>query len=518
MRASSHATEDQSETIAFLAAPATHGGAAVERIDTHGSTVVLAGAFAYKLKRAVHYPYMDFSTLERRRWACEAELALNRHAAPELYLGVESIRRRADGTLALGGAGTPVDWVVKMRRFASEDLLDRRAAAGVLDAALALALADRVRRFHEDAERRFDQGGAEALRRVIAGNDEGLIEAGPGTFARAKVERLRQASDAALARVVGLLDARRDAGFVRRCHGDLHLGNICLWQGKPVPFDAVEFNDAIGNVDTLYDLAFLLMDLDRRALLGLANLLFNRYLAPAADAELQGLAALPLFLSARAGVRAQTLAASTAAQGDPATAAARRAEAALYLDLALGYLTPPAPLLVAIGGVSGTGKSTLARALAPRLGAVPGALRLASDGIRKRLLGREETARLGPESYHPDVTLRVYGSMRARAGAALSAGHAAVADAVHGRPEERRAIEDVARRARALRGALARGTRGFARDAHCGARERRVRRDGRGAARPTRLPGRPRRLDPHRRGCECLGNLRPGACRPRHLT
>jgi len=438
-----HNVEDQSAAIAFLASPATHGGAAVERIDTHGSVVVLAGDFAYKLKRAVRFPYMDFSTFERRRAMCEAELALNRRAAPEIYLGVEPIARRADGALALGGLGQAVDWVVKMRRIPAEDFLDRRAARGAFDDGLALALADRVRRLHDEAAFRPDLGGAEGIRRVIEGNERGLVEAG---FARATIARLREASDAALRRIAGLLDGRRDARFVRRCHGDLHLGNICLWRGKPLPFDAIEFNDEIGNIDVLYDLAFLLMDLDRRGLRASANLVLNRYLAAADDAELAGLAALPLFLACRAGIRAQTLAAAAAAQSVAAAAAARRAEAEAYLELALGYLTPAAPVLVAIGGVAGTGKSTLAKALAPGLGAAPGALHLRSDAIRKRLLGRRERDRLGPEGYQPEVTARVYAALRGRAGAALAAGHGAIADAVHGRPEERRAIEDVARR------------------------------------------------------------------------
>jgi aminoglycoside phosphotransferase family enzyme/predicted kinase len=453
MSAPSHVIEDQSEVIAFLADPRTHGGAAVERIDTHGAVVVLAGERAYKLKRAVRFPYMDFSTLALRRRACEAELELNRRTAPELYLAAEPVVRTRAGALAIGGEGETLDWVVVMRRFDQEALLDRRAARGALDQRIMTDLADAILRFHAAAEPRPEQGGAEGIARVVAGNDRGLREAGADVLDPAKTERLRQRSDAALERVGPLLEARRTAGLVRHCHGDLHLRNICLIEGRPTLFDAIEFNDQIACIDVLYDLAFLLMDLDHRGLGGLGNLVFNRYLSEGARrdglGDLAGLAALPLFLSCRAGVRAQVGAAGAAAQPDQDRAARLIAEARDYLDLALRYLDPPGPRLVAVGGLSGTGKSTLARAIAPLLQPTPGAVLLRSDVIRKHLLGRDPLARLGPEGYTAELTARVYDTMRERARAALAAGHSVVADAVHGRADERAAIAAVARELKA---------------------------------------------------------------------
>lgn len=449
MGAPSHVVEAQDEVIAFLTDPRTHGGAEVARIDTHGAIVVLAGDRAYKLKRAVRFPYMDFSTLALRRRAAEAELALNRRTAPTLYLAVEPVTRTPSGALAMGGVGPAVDWLVVMRRFDQEALFDRLAAKGALDARLMRELADAVLRFHAAAEPRPDHGGAAGIARVVAGNDQALREAGRAVFPQDKVAALKRASEAMLARKAALLEARRERGLVRHCHGDLHLGNICLFEGRPTLFDAIEFNEEIACVDVLYDFAFLLMDLDHRALRRLANLGFNRYLSDGArDGELGdlgGLAALPLFLACRAGVRAQVSAAAATAQPDQ-RAARRLVEAARsYLDLALAYLAPPQPRLVAIGGLSGAGKSTLAQALAPDLGAAPGALVLRSDVIRKHLAGRDELSRLGPASYTPEASARVFETIRERARVALAAGQAVIADAVYGRMQERAMIESVAR-------------------------------------------------------------------------
>lgn len=456
MGAPSHVVEDQSETIAFLADPRSHGGVAVERIDTHGAIVVLAGDRAYKLKRAVRFPYMDFSTVALRRRACEAELTLNRRTAPALYLGIEPIVRTPSGALALGGQGgidrLVVDWVVIMRRFDQGALFDRLAARSALDTTLMTALADEILRFHEAAERRPEHGGAEGVKRVMAGNDQGLREAGPDVFEAEKVVRLRELGNGALERTWPLLEARRASGLVRHCHGDLHLRNICIFEGRPTLFDAIEFNDQIACIDVLYDLAFLLMDLDHRGLPALGNLVFNRYLSEGSRhdglGDLGGLSTLPLFLSCRAGVRAQ-VGAATAAATQPNAAVARRIveEARAYLDMAICYLHSPKPRLVALGGLSGTGKSTLAHVLAPFIGPPPGAVVLRSDVIRKHLLGRDAFRRLGPEGYTAEATARVYEAMRERARMALLAGHSVVTDAVHGRAEERAALEAVARAA-----------------------------------------------------------------------
>ncbi|MFZ2006057.1 MAG: AAA family ATPase, partial [Stellaceae bacterium] len=239
----------------------------------------------------------------------------------------------------------------------------------------------------------------------------------------------------ALDRVGPLIDRRRAAGKVRRCHGDLHLRNICVIDGKPVLFDCIEFSDAFASIDVLYDLAFLLMDLDHQGHRASANLVLNRYLDLTEEAD--GLAAMPLFISLRAAIRAHVTA---SAGGAPE-------EALAYLGHACAALEPAAARLIAVGGLSGTGKSTLAAALGPGLGPTPGARLLRSDVIRKRLLGLDPEARLPQSAYTAEATRRVYAAMRNRAADALRAGYCAILDAVALRPEERQAFAMVAKKA-----------------------------------------------------------------------
>lgn len=438
---------DQREVLDFLSqADSLPGAGPVERIDTHISAVFLKGERAYKLKRARRLPYLDFSTLALRRAACEAEIAVNRRTAPDLYLGTGAVTRGPEGGLELDGGGPVVDWLVVMRRFEQDALFDRMAERGALDAEIMAALAEAVARFHKEAEPRPDMGGRAGMDEVIEGNARSFAEVGEGVFDARAVDRLMAASRAALEAVGDLLDARRAAGRVRHCHGDLHLRNICLIDGRPTLFDAIEFSESIAVIDVLYDFAFLLMDLEERGLRALANVAFNRYLALTGD--LEGLGALPLFLSCRAAIRAH-VSATAAAQRDAAEAKRLRREARVYLEMALAFLAPPRPRLVAIGGISGTGKSTLGRALAPELGPAPGALHLRSDLIRKELAGVAPLTRLDESGYRREMTVRVYEALRRRAETVLRAGHAVVADAVYGDAGERAAIEAAARAARA---------------------------------------------------------------------
>lgn len=442
-----HQVADQSEAAAFLEDPATHGGQPVERFDTHAAMVFLAGERAYKIKRAVKYPYMDFSTLERRRWACEREIALNRRTAPSLYLRALPIGRAGDGRLALGGDGEIVEWAVEMKRFDQTGLFDRLAQDGRLSADLMAALADAIVAFHAAAEtldpETAPHAGAEGFRWVFEENLEELAER-PDLFPPEAVARLSEAGRARLSRAEALLDARLRDSKVRRCHGDLHLRNICLVDGAPTLFDCVEFNDDLACIDVLYDLAFLLMDLEHRGLGGFANLVFNRYLTRTGD--LSGLGVLPLFLAARALIRAKVSASAEASQEDPAARAGLETEARAYFAESAAYLDPAPPSLTAVGGLSGTGKTTLARGLAPDLGPPPGALHLRSDVIRKELWGIGELDPLPPAAYEPAVGARVYDAILERAAQALEAGCAVIADAVYARPGERDALEGLARR------------------------------------------------------------------------
>jgi uncharacterized protein len=435
-------TEDQTPVVEFLAAPSTHGGATVERIDTHSSIIVLAGERAYKLKRAVRFDYLDFSTPERRRVLCEAEVRLNRRTAPTLYRSVVAITQEGNGSYALGGNGRPLDWVVEMNRFPQEALFDRLASADCLGIDLMGPLASAVADFHRSAEQRPDHGGTEGMSWVIDGNAAGFAEFGSACLNPSTARRVTHDAHRKVERLGALLERRRKAGFVRQCHGDLHLRNIVLLDGRPTLFDGIEFNDEIACTDVLYDLAFLLMDLWRRRLPRHANTVLNRYLAEMSAFD--GVALLPLFLSCRAAVRAKTTA--TAAQLQPDVQRRRELEdtAREYLAMAEHLLHPPDPCLVAVGGFSGTGKSTLALNLAPSIGAVPGAVVLRSDEIRKRLCGVPVLGPLGAEGYSTHVSNRVYAHLADQAALILAGGHSVIVDAVHAHPSERRAIEQVA--------------------------------------------------------------------------
>jgi uncharacterized protein len=419
-------SDDQRAIVAFLADPASHGGASVERVTTHISELFLAGARVYKLKRAVDFPYLDFSTAPRRWAACAAEVAINRRTAPQLYLGVAPVVRDSAGRLALGALdATPddaLDWVVVMRRFDQAQLFDRLALRGALTPALMRELADQVVALHLLAAPEPVRDGAEPLRAILEQNLAELAEA-RGPIPADLTARVAAAARAALDAVAGLLDRRAVAGRVRRCHGDLHLRNICLVDGHPTLFDAIEFNDAFAVIDVLYDLAFLVMDLLHRGLGELANQLLNRYLENLD--ELDGIPALGVLLAQRAIVRAKI-------DHDQSIA---------YLDLALACLARGAPRLIALGG-----KTSLARALAPALGRPPGALILRSDVVRKQLAGVAPETRLAPSAYGSRQAAEIYDALRRRAELALGAGYAVVLDAVHARPDERAAVAALARR------------------------------------------------------------------------
>ena len=435
-------TQDQGAAIAFLEALAEREGGNPERIDTHAAIVVMAGDTVWKLKRAVWFPFLDFSTHDKRRTACEAEVRLNRRTAPDIYLGCQPVTVRADGSLDMGGEGEAIDWVVVMRRFDQDLLFDRMAERGALTADHITELADEIAAFHGAAAQRPEFGGADAMQWIVEDNIKEMASI-PEAFGETAVGALKHLSDDALAKCAGLLDERREAGFVRHCHGDLHLRNIFLWKGRPTLFDCLEFDENLACIDVLYDLAFLLMDLEHRGRRDFANLAVNRYLQRTGD--LTGLVALPLFLSCRAAIRAKVEASGAAVQRDELVADGMRAAARDYLSLATAFLAPHAPLLIGIGGEPGSGKSTIAAAAAPRLGGAPGALVLRSDVTRKRLFGCRMEDPLPGEAYANEATARTYGRLIEDTKSALAAGMTVIADAVYADPVERNALEQVAR-------------------------------------------------------------------------
>jgi predicted kinase len=307
-----------------------------------------------------------------------------------------------------------------------------------------LDLAAHIAAFHEGAEPRPDDGGAAVMRDIAVTNLRILRDRRAAGFDDADIDVLEGRIRDELARLGPLLDARRAQGKVRRCHGDLHLRNICLYDGKPLIFDCIEFSEPIASIDVLYDLAFLLMDLLHYGERGFANLVLNRYLDLTGEDD--GLAAMPMFMALRAVIRAH-VEASAAEHMPSGERDAQFAEARRYVEEAAAILWPASSRLVAIGGLSGSGKSSLAARLAPELGIMPGARVLRSDVLRKRRFGVMPEEKLPGEAYRPEVTAEVYRELCERAAAALEAGYAAVIDAVALRAEERRAFAAVAEKA-----------------------------------------------------------------------
>jgi aminoglycoside phosphotransferase family enzyme/predicted kinase len=433
--------DDQREVVSFLSDGVTYGmpGLRVERIETHISMIFLVGDRAFKLKRAVRFSYLDYSTTTLRGVFCKKELDLNLRTAASLYVRVRAITRQPGGNLAFDGAGTVIDWVVEMRRFAQTDLFDQLAQSKTLDFRLMRDLTDGIAEFHVAAEITPQYGGRAGIEETIEGNNVNLVQSTPPLDGK-PIQELYAASMAKLAALGGLLDSRRERGRVRRCHGDLHLRNVCLFEGRPTLFDCIEFNDALSCIDVLYDLAFLLMDLVRQDLNDLASVVFNRYLDLTADID--GLSALPLFMSVRAAIRAHVAGALGRQNQSPQALA----EARSYLSLAGAFLHPNSPILVAIGGLSGVGKSTVAQALAPDFKPSPGARVVRSDVVRKHVFNVTPETKLPRSAYENAVTERVYGALQDEVLASLTAGYTTIADATFLREEERRRIAASAER------------------------------------------------------------------------
>jgi aminoglycoside phosphotransferase family enzyme/predicted kinase len=426
----------QDRVFAFLTDPATHLG--VHRIDTHAASVFLEGDRALKIKRAVRYPYLDYSTLAKRKAACDEEIRVNRPFAPQIYRRVVPITQNADGSLSIDGSGLPVEFAIEMTRFDERQTIDHLAEAGEPDRNLVEAIADAVAASHTVAPPAPAEPWIKSVPAFIKDNTTAFQTA--ACFPAGEVDDLDDASQSAFSRIRKLLKQRGRQGYVRRCHGDLHLANIALIDSKPVLFDAIEFDAAIASVDVLYDLAFPIMDFIRYDRHAAANTILNGYLKTASMEHFDALAALPLFMSLRAAIRAKVMLARLNQTADVMGSARK------YFELACRLIHPPAPTLVAIGGLSGTGKSALGRTLAPDVMPLPGAILLRSDVLRKQHFQVNETDRLPANAYRPQITAQIYETLAERTSHILVQGHSVVVDAVFARKEERAAIQTAAHR------------------------------------------------------------------------
>jgi aminoglycoside phosphotransferase family enzyme/predicted kinase len=422
---------DQARLIAWLRAGGPWG-APPEVVETHAALVFLIGERAFKLKKAVDLGYLDFSTLEKRHHALERELKLNRRTAHEMYRRVLPITND-NGAFAVDGRGAVIDYALEMTRFAKGALLSEMADQGKLDVALVERLAHHIAAFHADAQVMTGVDWPAAIAR-IAGENLRDLRAQTAFAATLKIHEPVRAKALAF----GQAAFARQSNAVRRCHGDLHLANAFVDHGRPVLFDCIEFDEFYATIPPLYDLAFLLMDLSARGLAVHANRALNAWIMDQPHQHwhtlLEDLAALPAYLTLRGEIRAKTLGLKPGATE----------EAERYLTLATRLAALERPCLIAIGGLSGTGKSTLARVLSPTLGRAPGAIHLRTDEIRKRLAGISPDTRLHPSAYTAERGAAVYAAMEDMAKAALRAGQAVIADAVFARADERYAIEAIA--------------------------------------------------------------------------
>ncbi len=445
MGSQSTLSEEQEPLIASLLNPAVypHPVARVSHIETHISHVLLAGDYAYKIKKPLNLGFLDFSSLEQRRWYCLEEIRLNRRLAPRTYLNVIGIRGSPQQP-RLSGEGEPFEYAVRMRRFPQEALLSRiHLRTGLVRriAKVAAAFHDRIpAAAPEDAYGSPEAVGApmrqnfDHIRRVIHDSQE-----------LRRLQRLENWTQDQVDRLRHRLEQRRQQGRIRECHGDMHLGNMALVKGELIIFDGIEFNPALRWIDTISEVAFVVMDLEHRRRFGLARCFLDTYLEQSGD--FTGLSLLPMYKVYRAMVRAKVNAIRLA-QNHLGAEERRQAltEHGILLSLAESYVRPHAPAILITHGLSGSGKSRLAEILVRRLPAV----RIRSDVERKRLFGLGADARTGSDLesgiYTPEATLATYGRLLELADQITGAGETLVVDATFLDPLQRQRFRQLAAR------------------------------------------------------------------------
>ncbi|WP_135076577.1 bifunctional aminoglycoside phosphotransferase/ATP-binding protein [Terasakiella sp. SH-1] len=433
----------QSEVIDFLMKPQSYGldeTQPIQRYDTHISVIFIAGDYAYKLKRAIALPFVDFSRLEDREKFCRLELKINQINSPHLYLDVVPICEKEG--LHLGGQGEVVDWLVKMKCFDQSQLFDQLCENGQLHIADMESLSDHIVECYQDYQRNDEYGGAAGMVRAFDGHYKAFENCPEHVLDQALLDDLKKQVAGEMTRHTEGLNARQKNGYVRHCHGDLHLRNICFFEGQITLFDAIEFEPDYAVIDILYDLSFLLMDLCHRKRLDLANCVMNRYLGRTGDVA--GLKLLGLFLSSRSAIRTHVNAVASQNQPSAALRLAWEEDARCYLKESLGYLEAQPVMLVAIGGLSGSGKSTLAKALAPTLGKQPGAFIARTDMIRKRLMQVAPFEKLPKSAYQLDVTQKTYETLYQETRVAIESGYCVIIDGVFAKEEERQKLSELA--------------------------------------------------------------------------
>ena len=429
-----------------LLEPAVYGldAGAVTALETHTSHVFLAGPRVYKIKKAVDLGFLDFRSLPARHFFCLEELRLNRRFAPDLYLGLTAITGTPRQPV-LGGSGEVIEWAVTMRRFPQEQRLDELLAAGRLGPALIDELALMLARVHAGIAVATDAdafGTPEAVREPALENFVQLGELLDDPMDAFELTLLRDWTAGTYKNLHREFAARKQAGFVRECHGDLHLANIALVQGAVTLFDCLEFSAALRWIDVMNDMAFLLMDLQSKRCDALAQRLLNHYLERTGDYA--GLKVLDFYRVYRALVRAKVACLSAGQTQDEAERRSRREEYHAYVALAKSFTQQPAPVLIITHGLAGSGKTTGSQALLELIGAV----RIRSDVERKRLAGVAALARtgsgLGQGLYTADASARTYEQLLFLAREIIAAGYSVIVDAAFLKRAQRDAFRALA--------------------------------------------------------------------------
>ncbi len=409
----------------------------IQLIQTHISYLLLTGDYVYKVKKNVDLGFLDFSSLSARHHFCQEELRLNYLLAPEIYLEVLPITQKGDNFI-LDGEGEPQEYTLKMRQFSQDSLLSKMLKQGKLTPELMEQLGRIVAQVHLQAStndyiRSF--GEAEKIKDAIEQNYQQSQKYIGSLQTQQQYDETKEFSDSFFTLQAALLKQRQENNWIRECHGDLHLDNICLWHDKIQLFDRIEFNEPFRFVDVMYDVAFLVMDLEAAERKDLANIFLNTYIEQTGDWE--GLAILPLYLSRQAYVRAKI---NSWLWDTPSLAEENKRQAAVkasnYYHLAWEYTRSQSGKLILMSGLSGSGKTTVAKQLAHSLGAI----HIRSDAVRKHLSATPLEQSGDPSIYSPEMTQKTYGRLLELGTKLASQGFTMILDAKYDRQSLRAAV------------------------------------------------------------------------------
>ena len=416
-----------------------------ELIETHISSVILSGEFAYKIKKPVNFGFLDFTQLNDRKRFCEEEVRLNSRLAPEIYIATVAITGSMQNP-EFEGKGQIIDYAVKMRRFNQSSMLDRLLEQGKMEPDTIDSLADRIAGFHQSIEvASSDSSFASAtlVLQPMLQNFEQILATLSRIDDRKGLQQLLQWTTNQFEQLKSLLEIRRQEGFIRECHGDMHLGNMFLSDDKVIIFDGIEFNEALRWIDVMSEVAFITMDLNARGADFYAQRLLNRYLEISGDYD--GLKLLRFYQVYRAMVRAK-VARLNLQQVNPGDHKRAQLESQYqnYIQLALKFTLTSAPSIFLMYGFSASGKSTVSSQLLERLGAI----RIRSDRERKRLFGNSDSNKeeLNAGIYNPELTDKTYQHLLVLSESIVSSGFSVIVDATFLKASQRSPFQQLATR------------------------------------------------------------------------